>query len=128
MLKRFRLGLAGLTAAVTAIALAPAPAAAQDMNAQELYERGKALQQLGARAILTADALIIRNEVEGAVRVANARNDARRQPAYCLPAQGIGLSPKEMLATVEAVPAAERRKMTSAQLMTHVFTRKYPCR
>ena len=112
-------------------ALVATPAAAQDMNAQELYEMGKSLQKKGPLALVSSDFGTVKNETQGAAEAARAQaradQAAGRTPRFCVPDGNQSMGSGELLRRVEKIPEAERRKINSQELMTRVFAQKYPC-
>ncbi|WP_260482636.1 hypothetical protein [Sphingomicrobium flavum] len=119
--------------AVCAAALTCAPAAfAQDMNAQELYERATKLKKKGPLALLSSDVGVLKKEIQGAAAASKAQYEADkkagRQTRYCPPKGGQSMTSDELMAELAAIPEAERRRINSQEFMTRVIAKKSPCR
>lgn len=113
------------------LVLVAAPATAQDMNAQTLYEMGVALQKKGPLALVSGDMKTVRREIQGAADAARAQaradKAAGRSQRFCAPEAKQSMGSSELLRRVEQIPEAERRKIDSQELITRVFAQKYPC-
>jgi hypothetical protein len=116
------------TAALAIAGTFALPAQAQDMNAQEFFERGKKLESKGPLALFDGDLKRLEREGEAAAKRAIARNERARPKQFCIPAGTEKMGPREFLREMEAFTRAQRRGWTSTELTTRIFARKYPCR
>ncbi|WP_343343925.1 hypothetical protein WJT74_09060 [Sphingomicrobium sp. XHP0239] len=107
---------------------AATPTAAQEMNAQEFYERGKKLESKGPLALFDGDLKRLEREGNAAAERAIARNDRASKKQFCIPANADRMDPREFLRAMEDFTAAQRRGWTSTELTVRIFARKYPCR
>lgn len=128
MSMRVTAGFIGLASVAGLLALSPTPIAAQDMNGEALYQSGKRLEAMGARALLDPDAYLLRREADAAIREARERNRRAATPAFCLPESGHDMTAGRFLDEIERIPEERRRVMTSTQIVTQIFSERYPCR
>ena len=118
------------------LALAALPlsaAGAQAMNAEVFHQRATALQKKGAMALFS------RGEIRALMAEGKAAGDKAREqrqaalkagqrPAYCPPPTPQAMGSDEFLAGLNAIPAAQRAKMTMTDAVTRILATKFPCR
>lgn len=117
----------GLTAAL--FVFAPfASAGATDVAT--FLAKAEVAQRKGPAALLTSDGRALMSELRTATKALKAERMAAeaagRRPAYC-PTGKAALSQKEVLASLQAVPPAERAQVEVKDAMRAGFARKYPC-
>lgn len=109
-------------------------AAAGDMSVATFLTKANALQRKGPLALMSSDFGLLKREVEASTgawargqKVARARGDGS---LGCLPAGQTNLSygQKQVLADMNAIPAAERARTTVRQAVARGWARRYPCR
>ena len=108
------------------------PSMAQNMNADEFYQRATKLKKKGAMAVFRmgeVKALMKEGQAAGKASSAKYRADkaAGKPLAYCPPAEA-RMDSDEYMKLLSAIPAAERRKINMTEATTRIMTIKYPCR
>jgi hypothetical protein len=108
-------------------------AAAQSMNAEQFYRRASALQNKGMMAIFSRGEIkALMSEVQAASkRAAESRRadlKAGRAPRFCPPAGSFSMNDKQLMASLAALPAADRAQIDMTEAMTRIFVAKFPCR
>ena len=116
--------------ALAALSIA-APAAAQQMNAQEFYERANKLKKKGAMAVFSmgeVKKLMAEGQAAGKASAAKLKADkaAGRPLAYCPPSEA-RLNSDEYMQLLGRIPAAERKSITMTQATHRIMAFKYPC-
>lgn len=105
-------------------------AAAQSMNADTFYTRGRALEKKGIMALMSSDFGTLRTEMQSAVKAVDARERAARAggaaPTYCRTGKA-KLSAQEVLNEMGRIPAAQRRAMTTTDAWHAIVKRRFPC-
>jgi hypothetical protein len=113
--------------------LVPASAFAQSMNAEQYYQRAKALQDKGMLAIFSSGEIkALTSEAQGAARQAAENRrvaiKAGKPPRFCPPPGSFKMNDKEFMADLGALPAADRAHIDMTEAMTRIFIAKFPCR
>jgi hypothetical protein len=105
--------------------------AASAMNVAAFLQKADALEKKGMMALFSSDYKLLSKEVEtasGQLRADRlAAQKAGRTPAYCPPAKGGGMQPKEMLALLRTIPVAQRARLELKDGLKAVLGRKFPC-
>lgn len=120
------------TILLAAVAVMPATASAQSMNAQGFYARAAALQKKGPFALLSGGE-IKTLKGEGKAAGAQARLNrvamlkAGQKPRYCPPEGKVSIPQGEFMTRLGAIPAAERVRIDMTEAMTRILTAKFPC-
>jgi len=118
--------LLALALAVTAPAIAAPPG-----SAQNFLDRANRLKAKGPLALFDSDYGRLKSEATavgqaiGSDRVAAQR--AKRPILYCSPTAKAQLGSFEFIDGLEAIPAAERERMSLKDAMIRVLQKKYPC-
>lgn len=119
-----------LVVAVLALATAPSGAAAPG-TAQHFLERANRLISKGPLALFDGDYKRLRAEgvaAGTAIRLEReAMERAGRKPLYCSPRPRADLGNMEFIRGLEAIPPAQRVRMSLRDAMLLVLQRKYPC-
>lgn len=117
-----------MTIAAAVVALSLIAGAASAMAVQEFLTTANAIPQ-NPTALLRSDTRRLMAEFRGAVRTVRteqtASTTAGRTPATCMPDK-VGLSPNQILARFNAIPAA-RRNISVTQAMREWMAADYPC-
>lgn len=118
---------------VILLAVVPAAASAQSMNAEQFYERATALQKKGMLALFSSGEIkALTNEAQAAgAQAAKARQNAIKagqQPRFCPPPGPATMKDKEFMARLGALPADERGRIDMAEAMQRILAIKFPCR
>jgi hypothetical protein len=120
--------------AIAAIVLASAsPAlAAPAGSAQNFLDRANRLKAKGPLAFFDADYRRLKAEAYAAGNSLRddrlAAQKAGKPILYCSPKARAQLGSMEFIDGLEAIPSAERPKMSLKQAMLRVLQKKYPCR
>ena len=115
-----------LALAVTAPAIAAPPG-----SAQNFLDRANRLKAKGPLALFDSDYGRLKSEATavgqaiGSDRVAAQR--AKRPILYCSPTAKAQLGSFEFIDGLEAIPPAERERMSLKDAMIRVLQKKYPC-
>jgi len=124
-----------MKAVVVAITLAliPAAALAQSMNAEQFYQRATALQKKGMFALFSSGEIkALTNEAQAAgAQAAEKRRvaiKAGQQPRFCPPPGPATMKDKEFMARLGALPAQERARIDMSEAMERILAIKFPCR
>ena len=119
-----------LAGAAALLAMTPT-GEARAMDVATFLAKANALEQQGMMALLSSDYGLLKGEVQAAAGQLRAERaaaiKARRKVPFCPPAD-VGLDPKELLAHLRAIPAAQRRRMQVRDGLRSFLVRKYPCR
>lgn len=122
-MKRLLLGAALVLAAAS-------PASA--MSVQTFLSKAEALKKKGPLALFSSDLSLLKKQVTAdAAEIRKERLAAeaeRRAAAFCPPAGGIKLTDKDIVAAMEAVPAAQRPTTSTRAALRSYFARRFPCR
>ena len=115
------------------LALVPAAASAQSMNAEQFYQRATALQKKGMLAIFSLGEIkALTSEAQAAAaQTAEKRRaaiKAGQQPRFCPPPGPATMKDKEFMARLGGLPAADRARMNMGEAMTRILEIKFPCR
>lgn len=109
----------------------PAPAATPG-GAQDFLERAERLKAKGPFAFFDSDYGRLKAEGTAAGKAIGddriAAERAGRPILYCSPQPRAQLGSFEFIDGLEAIPAAERARMTLKDAMIRVLQKKYPCR
>ena len=109
----------------------PAPAATPG-GAQDFLERAERLKAKGPFAFFDSDYGRLKAEGTAAGKAIGddriAAEKAGRPILYCSPQPRAQLASFEFIDGLEAIPAAERARMTLKDAMIRVLQKKYPCR
>ncbi len=120
---------AALVAGALLLAVA-APASA--MSVQMFLAKAEALQKKGPLALFSSDMKLLRKQITGdALKLRKERLAAQaagRAAAFCPPKGGIKLTDRDIVAAMEAVPAAQRASTHTRIALRTDFSRRYPCR
>lgn len=115
----------GLLAAATVLLWATAAGA---MTVQEFLTTANGIPR-NPTALLRSDTRRLMDEMKGAFRTVRqeqvAAQAAGRRPTSCMP-ERIGLSPDEVLARLNAIPAS-RRNISVTQAVREWMAERYPC-
>lgn len=119
--------------ALAATAAASAPAAAQQMNAEEFYQRALKLKKKGPMALFQRKEInALLEEVKGAGAAVKDRRLAdekeKGRGAYCPPKDKRGMTSDEYLAGLGSIPQSDRKRMTMTEAVTRMLATKFPCR
>jgi len=113
------------------VAAAPAMAAPAG-SAQNFLDRVNHLKSKGPMALFDKDMGRLKNEAVAAGKSIGddrrAMERAGKRPLYCSPQPNAKLGQNEFLTGLEAIPAAERSRMSLKAAMLRILQRKYPCR
>ncbi|HEX3423258.1 MAG TPA: hypothetical protein VHS33_07645 [Sphingomicrobium sp.] len=107
-------------------------AAASPVSAQNFLDRAERLKAKGPLAFFDADYPRLKSEATavgksiGDDRIAAER--AGRPILYCSPSARAELGSFEFIRGLEAIPTAERARMSLKDAMIRVLQKKYPCR
>src|SRR5205085_11751119 len=115
------------------LALVPAAASAQAMNADQFYRRAVALQHKGMLAVFSRGEIkSLMGEAQAAAKQAaenrRAAVKAGQAPRFCPPTGSFSMNDKDLMAHLSALPAAERGRIDMTEAMTRLFAAKFPCR
>ena len=118
--------------AAVLIGACSAPASAQSMPLETFVQKGNALKRKGPLALLSGDLKLLQNEMRGAGDALRSERlaaiKAGKKPAYCPPESGVSMDAGEVLASLNAIPAAQRARMTSKDGFRQYMARRFPCR
>jgi hypothetical protein len=107
-----------------------AAGAAHAMTVREFLVIAERLPR-NASAVLRPDGRRLVNEVSGAVNRIKAEQAAAqragRVPAHCIPARGTGITPQDLMARFESLPA-DRRDQTVTEAIRRWMAERHPCR
>ena len=113
------------------LALVPAAASAQSMNAEQFHQRATALQKRGPFALFSGDVKLLMGEAESAGKQSRqlqlAAIKAGQKPRYCPPADKPKIGSSEFMTRLSAIPAAERARIDMTEAMTRILGAKFPC-
>ena len=116
--------------AALATIVAVSPAAAQTMSVGTFLNRAAPLRANPLMALMSPDYPVLKAEADTAVRGlradAAARKAAGRPPIACVP-EGQGLGIMDMLAGLDALPAADKR-LPLKDGYARVLAQRFPCR
>jgi hypothetical protein len=119
--------------ALVLLSLVAAPALAAPLgSAQNFLDRANRLKAKGPLALFDSDYGRLKAEATavgksiGADRIAAER--AGRPFLYCSPTPHAQLGSYEFIDGLDAIPAAERQRMSLKDAMIRVLQRKYPCK
>lgn len=121
-----------LITGLLAVSLA-APAAAQQMNAEEFHRRATSLQKKGGRALLAMGEIrALTREVRTAGELIRARRiaaeKAGEKPRYCPPkGSSRRMGSEEFMSRLSAIPRPERQAIDMAEAMNRILATKHPC-
>ena len=108
------------------------PALAQSMPLETFVQKGNALKKKGPLALLSGDLKVLQKEMRGSGNALRAERlaaiKAGKAPAYCPPDSGLKLDAGDIMASFNAIPSAQRARMTSKDGFRHYMARKFPCR
>jgi hypothetical protein len=115
------------------VALIPAVASAQSMNAQVFHQRATALKKKGALAIFSRGeikALMAEGQAAGkrAREQRLATVAAGQKPRFCPPSGPVSIGSDEFMQRLAAIPPAERARMDMTEATTRILAVKFPCR
>ena len=115
------------------LALVPAAASAQAMNAGQFYKRATALQHKGMLAIFSRGEIkALMGEVQAASKRAaenrRAAVKAGQAPRFCPPAGSFSMNDKQLMAGLAALPSSDRARIDMTEAMTRIFAARFPCR
>lgn len=116
--------------AAFACLLAGAASAQSAMTLDEFVTRANRIP-LNATAMLRPDAHRLKGEGERAIgnvmREVRQARAAGRNPPACPAGDSISLSPRQLLAHLNAIPQARRQRMTVTDGMRDWMRARYPC-
>lgn len=123
----FRLPLSVALAATSVLAI---PAAAQSMSVGTFLTRAAPLRANPLMALVSPDYAVLKGEADAAVHAlradAAARKAAGKPPIACVP-EGQSLGITDMLAGLDALPAADKR-LPLKDGYARVLAQRFPCR
>jgi hypothetical protein len=116
--------------ALAALAVAATPAAAQSMSVGTFLTRAAPLRANPLMALMSPDYAVLKGEADSATRAlradAAARKAAGKPPIACVPdGQSLGIT--DMLAGLDALPAADKR-LPLKDGYARVLATRFPCR
>ena len=120
--------------AAALLAALPAPALAQNMNAEAFHKRASALQRKGPLAIFSRGEIkTLMGEVQNSGKRAGEERRATLRaggkPRYCPPAGGkVKMESREFMKRLAQIPQAERSRMDMTEATTRLLAEKYPCK
>jgi hypothetical protein len=120
-----------LIAATVLISLAAPALSAAPGTAQNFLDRANRLKAKGPMALFDGDIGKLKAEAVAsgqsiaADRVAAEK--AGRPKLYCSPQPKASLGQNEFLSGLEAIPAAQRARISLKQAMLQILQKKYPC-
>ena len=119
--------------AAAALLLVPGLAAAQSMNAEQFNRRAASLQGKGMLAVFSGGEIkALTGEAQAASKRAvenrRAAIAAGQAPRFCPPKGAFSMNDKELMASLSAIPAAERTRIDMTEAMTRIFAGRFPCR
>lgn len=123
MFRPLALALALLTA------LAAAPAMAQTMPLNDFVERANRIP-LNPTSAIRPDARRLVREFNAAMSALSAEQRALREagrPRATCPPEKLQLDPRQLLAHLNAIPAAQRARMTTTDGLRHWRAARWPC-
>ncbi len=113
--------------AATAALLAAAPASA--MTVADFLVKADAIKAKGMMAAFSPDVGVLKDEVREGVKAWQAQvAPAGQPPNACPPATLDPMTPKEVLAMMNAVPAGQRATTETADALIAGLNRRYPCK
>ena len=115
-----------------AIALAAAPASANDGSAEQFLKRAERLLGKGPLALFDGDYKRLQREGTAAgnsIRLDREKAEREGKPIlYCSPKPRAELGNMEFIRGLRAIPPQQRARISLKQGMLIVLQRKYPCR
>ncbi|MGI4818529.1 MULTISPECIES: hypothetical protein [unclassified Brevundimonas] len=130
MTRRIAVLALSLSAAATLFAVTPAAAQSQ-MTVAQFLEVGEDIPRNRAAAMMRSDTRQLIRVVTGAVNQVKAEQAtaqrAGRRPNHCIPSSGTGITPENLVARFEGLPAS-RRNVTVTQAVRDWMSERYPCR
>ena len=111
----------------------PAMAHAQSaaMPVSTFLTKADALKKKGPMALFSSDLKLLTNQVKADAALVRqerlASKAAGKRPAFCPPEGGTRLTDKDILAAMEAVPAAQRRATSTKDALRAFLVRRHPC-
>ncbi len=103
---------------------------AQAMSVQTFLVKAERLKRMGPMALFSGDLKLLLRQVKADAAAIKAERvlaqKSGRQPAYC-PTSETQLGEKDILAAMEAVPAARRASTDTKTGLRSYFTRRFPC-
>lgn len=119
-----------IAAALLASLTVPAAAAAPG-SAQNFLDRANRLKAKGPMALFDGD--LKRLQAEAVAAGTSIRNDrvaaekSGQPKLYCSPSARASLGQNDFLNGLQAIPAAERSRISLKQAMLQILQKKYPC-
>lgn len=109
----------------------PAPALAQNMNAEAFYRKAVALQKKGPMALFSREVKLLMNEGKAAGERARAQRLAAQRDGrpvrYCPPMGKQSLGSTEFMRRLGAISQTDRARIDMTEAMTRILVVKFPC-
>lgn len=117
----------------TALIFAATLSSAQAMTVAEFLAKAEAIKAKGMMAMMSSDTGVLRNEMKSASTAYRTDIDAAQKagkPAHsCPPPKGKGsISSEDVMAEFNAIPAAQRARMSVKDAFYGIMKKRYPCR
>jgi hypothetical protein len=107
--------------------LSAAPASA--MSVADFLVKADAVKAKGMMALFSPDLSVLKAEVQAGVNAWRAQAMPAGKPANaCPPADKLQMTPKDVLAMMNAVPPPQRAATETADALIAGLNRRYPCR
>jgi hypothetical protein len=122
-----------LNLVAAAVMFVPTVVAAQSMNAEQFNRRATSLQRKGMLAVFSGGEIkALTGEAQAASKRAvdnrRAAIAAGQAPRFCPPKGPFSMNDKELMASLSAIPTADRARIDMTEAMTRIFASKFPCR
>lgn len=116
---------------LAALLIALPATGAQAMDVATFLAKADALQSKGMLAMFSSDLAVLKHEMEGDLKAlvteARAAASAGRPHAFCPQPGKMSLNNREILASMRAVPTADRPRTDVREPLRALLARKYPC-
>ncbi|MCY7280820.1 MAG: hypothetical protein LH610_07990 [Sphingomonas bacterium] len=112
--------------------LLPTAASAQSMSAETFFQKAKALQRKGMKAMFSSDVKQLMKEAKAAGETARAERLAalkpKLQPRYCPPPGAQRIGSDEFMQRLGALSRTDRLRIDMTEAMIRIMESKFPCR
>lgn len=102
------------------------------MPVSTFLTKAEALKKKGPLAMFSGDLKLLTNQVKGdAGKIREERLAAKaagKPTAFCPPESGAKLTDKDILAAMQAVPAADRARTDTRIALRNFLSRRHPCK
>jgi hypothetical protein len=124
--------VSGRRIALAMMLLALATPASAAMSVSVFLAKAEALKSKGPLALFSSDLKLLEKQIKSdaaELRAERMAAQAAGKPAaFCPPQGGVKLNDRDVLAAMEAVPAAQRPATTTKQVMRSLMAKRFPCR